>query len=89
MTEAIYGSLSQIGKKDFDYTIASEIGGPNGLQALLTASEMGKMTVDADLIGRAWPKIYMTVLSTKGMPILPASIADGDGTVVVRVTMAM
>jgi DUF917 family protein len=41
------------------------------------------MTLDADLVGRAYPYIYQTTLTASSMLITPATLSNGDGTVVV------
>lgn len=85
MKVAIYANLQQVGKSDFSYTVPMEIGGPNALEALLLAAKTGKKVVDADLMGRAFPRVYMTIPSVMGKRVAPAAITDGDGTTVVRV----
>ncbi|KAF3015963.1 hypothetical protein E8E14_012666 [Neopestalotiopsis sp. 37M] len=82
MKEAIYANLQQVGKSDFSYTVPMEIGGPNALEALLLAAKTGKKVVDADLMGRAFPRVYMTIPSVMGKRVAPAAITDGDGTTV-------
>ncbi|KAH8201232.1 hypothetical protein TruAng_004622 [Truncatella angustata] len=79
MREAIYANLGQVGKSDFTYTIPTEIGGPNALEALLLAAKLGKKALDADVIGRAFPKVYMTIPALHGKSIAPAAICDGNG----------
>lgn len=85
MKDAIYANLQQIGTSDFTYAIPMEIGGPNALEALLLAAKTGKAVVDADLMGRAFPRVYMTIPSVMGKPVAPAAITDGDGAVTVRI----
>ncbi|KAI1842473.1 hypothetical protein JX266_011368 [Neoarthrinium moseri] len=81
MQEAIYANLTQVGKVDFTHTIPTEIGGPNALEALLVAANLGKVAVDADLMGRAFPRAYMTIPAVHGKRITPAALADGNGAV--------
>lgn len=83
MKDAIYANLQQMGTSDFSYTIPMEIGGPNALEALLLAAKTGKAVVDADLMGRAFPRVYMTIPSVLGKRVAPAAMSDGDGAVVV------
>ncbi|KAK6221902.1 hypothetical protein LQW54_001122 [Pestalotiopsis sp. IQ-011] len=82
MKDAIYANLQQIGTSDFTYAIPMEIGGPNALEALLLAAKTGKAVVDADLMGRAFPQVYMTIPSVMGKQVAPAAVTDGDGAVV-------
>ena len=46
---------------DFAGVISDEIGGGNGIQPMLVAAEMGKIVLDADLMGRAYPNVRKSV----------------------------
>ena len=46
---------------DFVGTISDEIGGGNGIQPMIVAAEMGKPVLDADLMGRAYPNVSITL----------------------------
>lgn len=46
---------------DFTGVISDEIGGANGIQPMLVAAEMGKIVLDADLMGRAYPNVRTPV----------------------------
>ena len=40
-------------------TVPGEIGGGNGLEALVVAADMGLPVVDADFMGRAFPELQV------------------------------
>lgn len=42
---------------DFTGLVSDEIGGGNGMQPMLVAAEMGKVVLDSDLMGRAYPNV--------------------------------
>lgn len=67
------------------YTAASvlavtvlEIGGINGLLALNAAARLGIPVIDADAMGRAFPRLDQTVLAT-AVPATPVVLADARG----------
>ncbi len=59
--------------------IPLEIGGGNGLTPLAHAGRMGVSIVDADLIGRAFPQLHMTVPALMGYIPSPCFLADAAG----------
>ncbi|PHH49839.1 hypothetical protein CFIMG_007607RA00001 [Ceratocystis fimbriata CBS 114723] len=66
-------------------TLGAEIGGGNGMEALLWASSkfLDVPCVDADLMGRAYPRFECSSLFIGAKDInelLPAALASGDGT---------
>lgn len=62
-----------------DAVLVAEIGGLNGVEPLITASAMGVPVVDADLMGRAFPRLDNTSLSAAGLVSTPACLADDKG----------
>ncbi|MGH3098856.1 MAG: DUF917 domain-containing protein [Streptosporangiales bacterium] len=56
-----------------------EIGGANGLVPVLTASSLGLPLVDADGMGRAFPRVDQTVFTAAGLPAAPVVLADSAG----------
>lgn len=44
-------------EKDVTGVISDEIGGGNGLEPMIVATAMGKVVLDADLMGRAYPNV--------------------------------
>lgn len=59
--------MRYMGFTDIAATISEEIGGGNGIQPMLVASEMGKPVADADLMGRAYPNVCDLVLVPHGL----------------------
>lgn len=46
-----------MGLDDCTGVISDEIGGGNGIQPMIVAAEMGRVVLDADLMGRAYPNV--------------------------------
>lgn len=72
--------------KDCNAIMGLEIGGANGLQALLLSSSkyFDKPLLDCDWMGRAYPTYYQTTLATHtDGKLTPAAIADGVGNAMV------
>jgi DUF917 family protein len=63
--------------------IALEAGGVNGMAALLAALEAGLPFVDADLMGRAMPRLTQFTWATRGVPLTPSALSDPNGQVIV------
>lgn len=82
----MHATLECAGISDFSHIVATEIGGINALEALLSGALLGKTVIDADLMGRAYPHVYMTVLGVHGKKLTPAALSDGNGNVVVCLT---
>lgn len=59
--------------------IAFEIGGSNALCPLMLAAQLGLPVVDGDLLGRAFPKVYMTSCEVNGITASPAFLGDVMG----------
>lgn len=38
-------------------------------------------------MGRAYPHVYMTVLGAQGKSLTPAALSDGNGNIVVRLSI--
>ena len=49
--------IKHLGLSDFAGTVSDEIGGGNGIQPMIVAAEIGKVVLDADLMGRAYPNV--------------------------------
>ncbi|KAJ0122055.1 hypothetical protein J7T55_002566 [Diaporthe amygdali] len=79
--EAMYATLDCAGISDFSHIVPTEIGGINALEGLLSATLLGKTILDADLMGRAFPHVYMTVLGVHGKTLTPAALSDGNGNI--------
>ncbi|MFH8370577.1 DUF917 domain-containing protein [Streptomyces sp. NPDC018031] len=63
-----------------------QIGGVNALLAVVAAVRAGLPMVDADAMGRAFPRLDQTTLSAAGHPASPTAIADARGTALVVTT---
>lgn len=51
--------LKYIGHDECTGVISDEIGGGNGIQPMIIAAEMGKVVLDVDLMGRAYPNVCL------------------------------
>ena len=63
--------------------MAGEIGGGNGLLPIAWAAQMGLPVVDADGMGRAFPKVSQVVMDLAGISPFPAIMTDERGNLVV------
>ncbi|KAL1387424.1 hypothetical protein HDK64DRAFT_330579 [Phyllosticta capitalensis] len=62
--------------------IAIEIGGMNGIRPMLNAIPYNVPTIDGDLMGRAYPRLYVMTPYVFGKQITPCTQADGLGNTV-------
>ena len=60
-----------------------EIGGSNGLAALLLALRAGVPVVDCDGMGRAFPESQMVIFNIRGQSAAPAVLTDDKGNCVI------
>ncbi|KAG9221349.1 hypothetical protein CCMSSC00406_0009989 [Pleurotus cornucopiae] len=74
-----------MGFDDFFGTISDEIGGGNGIQPLIMSGMLGKVTIDADLMGRAYPHMWQSLPGVFGIEngLFPVALADGVGNALV------
>ncbi|KAF4563054.1 hypothetical protein EYR40_007227 [Pleurotus pulmonarius] len=74
-----------MGFNDFFGTISDEIGGGNGIQPLIMSGMLGKVTIDADLMGRAYPHMWQSLPGVFGVEngLFPVALADGVGNAIV------
>lgn len=79
-------TLQCAGISNFSHIVPTEIGGINALEALISAALLDKTVLDADLMGRAYPYVYMTVLGVHGKTLAPAALSDGNGNIMVRLS---
>lgn len=61
------------------YVISGEIGGSNSLSALLVSAQSGRIAVDGDGMGRAFPELQMNTFSINGVPLMPMAQCDVRG----------
>lgn len=66
--------------KKISVVMPYEIGGGNGVIAMVEAARFGMPLLDADMMGRAFPEAQMTSYSVNGDPyLLPGFITDCQG----------
>jgi len=65
-----------------DAVLPIEIGGANGLAAVIAAAQYGVPMVDADGMGRAFPESQMAIFNIRGLNACPAIVTDAAGNVV-------
>jgi len=63
--------------------IAIEVGGVNGIVVFVAAAELGLPVVDADLQGRALPRLDQMSVAALGEPITPLAIGDAAGRILI------
>lgn len=81
ITSAITAISTSNGSQD--YIMALEIGGSNGLVPMLASAELDCFVLDADGMGRAFPRLDQFVPFIYGVGCTPTSICDESGNVVV------
>ena len=64
-----------LGRK-FDALMPVEIGGGNGLHAIMVAAATGLPAIDADAMGRAYPEAQMTSFAVANLQCYPLAISD-------------
>lgn len=69
-----------------DYLMPAEIGGMNSLHPLQVAAKVGLPVIDADGMGRAFPKLEMTSFHIHGIPVTPMVLANERGDLVLMQT---
>lgn len=63
----------------FRAVMSVEIGGGNGMQALMAATHLGIPVVDADCMGRAFPEAQMTSVAIGDLKPYPCTLYDPRG----------
>src|SRR5213079_1956261 len=69
----------EFGGFKFRAVMSVEIGGGNGMQALMAAAHLGIPVVDADCMGRAFPEAQMTSVAIGGLRPYPCTLYDPRG----------
>lgn len=80
--EAFKVLMEYLHHDSFDAVIALEIGGANGMEALLAGSSrfFDRPVVDGDWMGRAYPTYWQTTLAVHAPgELVPCAIDSGDG----------
>lgn len=87
--EALQGlrRLEVLTGRRVDAVFPVEIGGSNGLAALLLALRAGLPVVDCDGMGRAFPESQMVIFNIRGQRATPAVLTDDKGNCVVLETV--
>lgn len=62
-----------------DYLMSAEAGGLNSLYPLQVAAKLGLPVVDADGMGRAFPRLEMTSFHIHGIPVTPLALVNERG----------
>lgn len=62
-----------------DYLMSAEVGGLNSLYPLQVAAKVGLPVVDADGMGRAFPKLQMTSFHIFGIAVTPMALVNERG----------
>jgi DUF917 family protein len=78
LIEALRSAEAYLGRK-FDALMPGEIGGINSIVPFAVAAKTGLPLVDADMIGRAFPELQMSLPSIYGHPSTAIAIADEKG----------
>ena len=83
--EALQGlrKLEEVTGRRVDAVFPVEIGGSNGLAALVLAARSGLPVIDCDGMGRAFPESQMVIFNVRGQSASPAILTDDKGTCVV------
>src|SRR5947207_4146263 len=69
----------EFGGFTFRAVMSVEIGGGNGMQALMAAAHLGIPVVDADCMGRAFPEAQMTSVAIGDLRPYPCTLYDPRG----------
>jgi DUF917 family protein len=79
--EALQGlrKLEEVVGRRVDAVFPVEIGGSNGLAALLLALRAGIPVLDCDGMGRAFPESQMVIFNIRGQRAAPAVLTDDKG----------
>ncbi|WP_129782569.1 DUF917 domain-containing protein [Peristeroidobacter soli] len=87
--EALQGlrKLESISGRRVDAVLPVEVGGSNGLAALVLALRAGVPVVDCDGMGRAFPESQMVIFNIRGQQACPAILTDDKGNCVVLETV--
>lgn len=74
--------LEAIMGRSVNAVLPIEIGGANGLAAVIAAAQFGVPVVNADGMGRAFPESQMAIFNIRGLNACPAIVTDASGNVV-------
>lgn len=69
-------AIAELVGRDVDAIGCIEVGGLNTLISVLVSAHLGVPIIDGDLMGRAFPRIHMTLLSAHGQQSTPLSLVS-------------
>ncbi|KZT59564.1 hypothetical protein CALCODRAFT_516015 [Calocera cornea HHB12733] len=81
MPAAMEALKTHMGITEVAGTITDEIGGGNGIAPILVSGNLGIVTLDCDLLGRAFPNLDQSLPAVFGIEnaVTPCAMADGVG----------
>jgi DUF917 family protein len=85
--DAAFRAYEEYAGRTIAYTMSAEAGGLNSVMPFLLAARKRIPMVDADMMGRAFPEIQMTLPTLFGIPATPMAMADEKGNVNVLQTI--
>ncbi|MFZ5869602.1 MAG: DUF917 domain-containing protein [Actinomycetota bacterium] len=65
--------------RDVAAVMALEAGGLNGMSAMVAALDLGLPLLDADLMGRALPRLDQLAFAVEGLPVTPCAVCEPGG----------
>lgn len=77
--ESILDAIKQEANRPLTALMVGEIGGANAFTPLLIAGKRKLPVIDADLLGRAFPKLEMNSANLHGLDVCPVWMADAMG----------
>lgn len=77
--EGVLDGIERDLRRPITALMVGEIGGANAFTPLLIAGKRGLPVIDADLIGRAFPKLEMNSATLRGLSVAPVWMADALG----------
>lgn len=77
--EAVLDAIERDSGRQITALMIGEIGGANAFTPLLIAGKRGLPVVDADLLGRAFPRLEMNSATLQGLSVSPVWMADALG----------
>jgi DUF917 family protein len=79
--DAAFTAYQEYAGRKIEYTMSAEAGGLNSVMPFLLAARKRIPMVDADMMGRAFPELQMTLPTLFGIPATPMAMADEKGNV--------
>jgi uncharacterized protein len=76
-------AVTRWSRRDATALMSVQAGGMNGLSCLVAALELELPLVDADLMGRALPRLDQYTWAVRGLPVTPCALAEPSGQVLI------